>query len=260
MAARLILALLALWPAVVLAQAANIKARPAGPAPVLARELIIRQTGPALGWFWRAAPEAGLEPNLLRAMRGEALADAAKARKAAEKDRARAEAAGFPFRRHEYWTDWAVEADAGRLLVLMGTSWQYTGGAHGNTGHAGRLWDRQAGRSIGIEALFNDWPRARRLIEPAYCAALDAERRRRRGDARLIEEFETCPPLAEQLILPSSVPVERRARMVRIVLDPYVAGPFSEGSYELTLPWPEGVAALVATPWRAALLDSREVD
>lgn len=249
MATRLILILLALWPALAQAQ----PRRPAGPPPVLARELIIRQSEPALDWFWRAAPEVGLEPNLLRAMRGEALASAAKARTLARKDQSQAEAAGFPYRRHEYWTDWAVEADAGRLLVLMGTSWQYTGGAHGNVGHAGRLWDRQAGRSIPIDALFTDWPRARRLIEPAYCQVLDTERRRRRGDTKLMDEFETCPPLAEQLVLPAAAPAERQARLIRIVLDPYVAGPFSEGSYELTLPWPPEVAAYVASPWRAAL-------
>ena len=249
MATRLILTLLALWPAVLMAQ----PKRPAGPAPVLARELIIRQNDMALDWYWRAAPEVGLEPNLLRAMRGEALASADKARILARKDMTQAQSAGFPFRKHEYWTGWTVEADAGRLLVLLGRSWQYTGGAHGNTGHAGRLWDRQAGRSIGIETLFSDWPRVRRLIEPAYCAALEAERRRRRGADRLMDAFETCPPLAEQLILPAAAPVERVARQVRIVLDPYVAGPFSEGSYELTMAWPEGVAAMVAAPWRDAL-------
>ena len=250
MAKSLILLLLALLPATLHAQP---KKRPPGPAPVLARELLITQSDTALDWRWRTPPEAGLEPNLLRAMRGEALTEATKARQRARKDRTQAETAGFPFRKHDYWTDWTVAANTKRLLVLQGTSWQFTGGAHGNTGYAARLWDKQTGHTIPLEALFTDWPRARRLLEPAYCAALEQQRREKRGTTRLMDDFETCPPLAEQFILPASAPADRTASSVRILLAPYVAGPFAEGTYEINLPWPPGTAALVAPPWRGAL-------
>lgn len=246
MATRLIFAFLAL----LLAAAAPTK-RPSGPAPVLVRELFITSADPALRWRWRAAPEVGLEPILLRAMRGEAVAALGKERADARRAMGESRAGGYPFRTYETITDWSVSADTPRLLVLQGNVWRYTGGAHGNSGHAGRLWDRQARRSIAIDALFTDWPRARKLIEPSYCAALAAERRVRRGSEKLEDDFEVCPPLAEQLILPASDLMGAPARQLRVVLPPYVAGPYVEGSYSLTLPWPEGTAALVAPSWKA---------
>ncbi len=248
MAPRLILTLLAL----LLAGAAPAK-RPAGPAPVLVRELFITSAEPALRWRWRAAPEVGLEPTLLRAMRGEAMVALGSERSMARKAMADAQAAGYPHRPYETVTDWRVAADTPQLLALHGEVWRYTGGAHGNTGHAGRLWDRQARRSIGIDALFTDWPRARKLIEPAYCEALAAEQRTRRGDAPMADGFDDCPPLAEQLILPVSAPFGGPARQLRVVLPPYAAGPYVEGSYTIDLMWPEGVAALVAPAWKATL-------
>ncbi|GGI94171.1 hypothetical protein GCM10007973_32910 [Polymorphobacter multimanifer] len=247
MAPRLILVVLA----VLLAAAAPAK-RPSGPAPVLVRELFITATEPALRWRWRAAPEVGLEPTLLRAMRGEAMVALGTERAAARQAMAEARKGGYPLRGYETITDWSVAADTPQLLVLQGEVWRFTGGAHGNTGYAGRLWDRQARRSIGIEALFTDWPRARKLIEPAYCAALAAEQRKRRGETAPGNDFDACPPLAEQVILPVGM-MGAPARQVRVVLPPYLAGPYVEGSYTIELVWPEGVATLVAPAWKATL-------
>lgn len=227
--------------------------RPPGPAPVLVRELFIREAGPELVWRWRAAPEVGMEPTLLRAMRGEALATLANERAEARRLKADMLREGFPFRAHETLTDWTVTVDTPALLVLKGEVWRYTGGAHGNTSFAGRLWDRKAQRSLMFEALFLDWPRARRLLEPIYCAALAAEQRRRREGALPDADMGECPALAEQLILPVAGPQAVRADGVLVVLPPYVAGPYVEGSYELRLRWPDGMAGFVAPQWRAAL-------
>jgi hypothetical protein len=247
MAPRLIVALLA----VLLASAVPVK-RPSGPAPVLVRELFVAAAEPAIRWRWRAAPEVGLEPMLLRAMRGEAMVALGKERTDARRAMIEARTGGYTFRTYETVADWSVAADTPKLLVLQGNVWRYTGGAHGNTGHAGRLWDRQAQRSIGIEALFNDWPRARKLLEPAYCAAVATEQRKRRGEASLGNDFDACPPLAEQIILPAGM-TGAPARQLRVVIPPYVAGPYAEGSYMIELPWPEGVAALVTPAWKATL-------
>ncbi len=140
----------------------------AAPRVIPASDLLIRQTSPALEWRWRVAPEAGMQPGLLKAMRAAGLQDAAKARADAAKDAASQKKAGIPFRRYETISDWSLAADTPRLLALAGDTYSYTGGAHGNTGHAVKIWDKVAKRSIPFDALFTDWPRARKLIEPGF--------------------------------------------------------------------------------------------
>ncbi|MEY3269487.1 MAG: hypothetical protein RL480_2247 [Pseudomonadota bacterium] len=43
------------------------------------------------------------------------------------------------------------------------------------------------------------------------------------------------------------------ARQVRVLVGPYVAGPYAEGSYIITLPWPEAVQPFVKPQYRPAL-------
>ncbi len=227
----------------------------AKPAPVPASDLLITQQNANISWRWRAAPEVATEPALLAALRQQALADAAKAKAAAARDAADARKAGFPFRRYEAITDWSRAADTPHLLALAGLSYSFTGGAHGNTGYAVKIWDKQANKAIPFAALFSDWPRARRLLEPAYCAALAEEQRRRRGAAPA-GDFDTCPKLSEQPILPWA-DLATTAGQFRVLLGPYVAGPYAEGSYLVTTAWPEGVRSLVKPAYRDDLFGSR---
>lgn len=219
------------------------------PRPVPATDLLIRQASPALTWRWRAAPEAALEPALLRRMRTAALADAARARGQAARDAAAARKAGVPLRRYETIIDWTLAAETPRLLALAGQIYSFTGGAHGNTGYATQLWDRTTDRPLTIDALFTDWPRARRLIEPLFCKALATEQKARRAGEALNGEFDQCPKLSEQPIIPWAG-LAARAPQFRVLLGPYVAGPYSEGAYLVTANWPEGVRALVKPAYR----------
>jgi hypothetical protein len=213
------------------------------PAPVPASALLIRQESPEMAWRWRAAPELATQPALLRAMRAEAMAELGKAKATAASDAASARKAGFPFRAYETINDWSLAADTPALLVLAGEVYSYTGGAHGNSGYAVRIWDKGAKRSIGIEALFTDWPRARKLLEPVFCKAL-AEEQARRRQGMDAGSFGECPKLSEQPMLPFAG-LGRQAGQFRVLMGPYVAGPYAEGSYLITAPWPEGVRPLV---------------
>ena len=240
------------------AVAALLLAVPAHAAPIPASALIIRQSSPALAFRWRVAPEAAEAPALFKAMRAEALRTAARERVSAAHDAATAAKDGYPFRRYETVIDWSLAADGPRLLALAGETYTDTGGAHGNLGYAVRLWDRKAKRPLAVADLFSDWPRARALIEPVYCAALAAEQAQRRGrhaaapaPGAAPEPFDACPKLSEQPLVPWGR--SARPNQFRVLLAPYVAGPFSEGSYLVTAPWPDGVRALVKPAWRAEL-------
>jgi len=232
------------------ALAAPVLAAPAlsKPRVVPASDLLIRQSTPELDWRWRVAPEAATAPLLLASMRSEALKAAATDRAAAASDAITAKKQGFPFRRHDRLSDWTLAADTQRLLALAGESYSFTGGAHGNTGYSARLWDKAAKRSIAFDALFSDWPRARKLLEPAFCKALLAEQTRRLG-ARPTADMNACPRLSEQPIVPFAG-LAPLATQFRVLVAPYVAGSYAEGAYLVTMPWPDAVKPFIKPAYR----------
>lgn len=242
---RLGLLVVALWPTT-----------PAIAAPIPASQLIIRQSSPNLSWRWRAPPELAEQPALLTVMRAEAVKTAAKDRAAAARDAASAAKAGFPFRRHETLTSWTLAADAPRLLALSGETYANTGGAHGNTGYAVKIWDKTTKRALTIDQLFTDWPRARKLLEPVYCKALAQEQAQRRGGLAG-GTFDTCPRLAEQPVVPWGA-LSNRAQQFRVLLGPYAAGSYAEGSYLITAPWPDAVKPLTRAAYRRDLFGDGE--
>jgi hypothetical protein len=216
----------------------------AAPRVVPASDLLINQSTPAINWRWRMAPEAATQPALLAGLRSEALKAAATAKAEAANDAASAKKDGFPFRRYESISDWSLAADTPRLLALVGESYAFTGGAHGNTGYAAKIWDKTAQKAVPFSALFTDWAKARAVIEPAYCAALATEQKARGGNP-----VNNCPKLSDQPIVPWAG-LATRATQLRVLLGPYTAGSYAEGSYLITLPWPEAIKPLVKPAYR----------
>ena len=224
-------------------------------APILASELILKSKTPALEYSWRVPPEAALEPALFRAMRATAEAGLKAGQAQAGQDAAEAKKSGYPVRPYTDSRYWTVAADTARLLALSGMIYAYTGGAHGNTGYDTVIWDKAAGKKIAITELFSDRAKARAIIEPLVCTLLADEQKARRGGEKLGGDFDKCPALTEAALLPygGAGPV---ASSLRVIFAPYVAGPYVEGSYELTLPWPEAVKPLVKPEYRADLFGS----
>lgn len=230
------------------AAAQNTPAKPNAVRVIPASDLLVRRSGPGFSWRWRAAPELALAPALLTQLRSEATAAALKARRAADAEAASAAAARLPFAGHEHIHDWSLAADTSRLLALAGRHYAYTGGAHGNTGYDVRLWDRQRRQTMAFSDLFTDWPRAGALLQPAFCTALAEERRRRFPD----QAAGTCPDFATLPMQPFG-DLSATARQWRVLVAPYVAGAYAEGSYLVTLPWPDGIAALTQPRYRPDL-------
>jgi hypothetical protein len=224
----------------------------ASAAPILASDLIMRNNSANLQFGWRVPPEIGIIPPLFNEMRAKAEAGLAAGLQTADYDAAEARKSGQPTRQYTDITFWIVAADTPRLLAVTGQIYGYTGGAHGNTGYDSVLWDRKLGKLIGVPDLFADRAKARAILEPMVCKALAAEQAKRRGGQKLGGDFDKCPPLAQATIVPFSgfSPV---ATQVRVIFAPYVAGPYVEGSYEITLPWPDEVKPLVKPEYREEL-------
>lgn len=145
---------------------------------------------------------------------------------------------------------WQVVADTPRFLSLSAERYVYTGGAHGMSGFDALLWDRRAEQARDALALFTSEAAFVQSLRAGFCAALDRERARRRGDFEVtVPEFNECiDPLEATVILGSSN--GKAFNRIGFLIPPYAAGPYAEGSYEVTLPVTKPVLATVKPEYR----------
>ncbi len=213
--------------------------------PILASELLLRHSSPELTFYWSAPPEAALEPNLFRLLRSDAEQALQTAEAEARKSASDAKTGGYEFHGNEFHQNWKPEAETPTLLVLSAQTSTYTGGAHGNMGYDAAIYDRKAGKRISFADLFTSPSDALKALTPAWCQALDAERAERRGKDKL-PDFSDCPPLGDQVIVPAG---EGQISLLRVLVAPYVAGPWAEGSYEVSLPL-DSIRTMVKTAYQ----------
>lgn len=200
-------------------------------APILATDLLRRAQSPMLDYRWTMAPEAALEPALFRALAADAATDEAAARRAAASDAAQARKGGYPMRPHYRADRWTATAETPGLIALSAEREVYTGGAHGNRAFLSALFDRRTGARIGFARLFADPKAAYAALAPGWCSGL-AEARKARRQGVALDGFEDCPPLAERTVVPVG---QGWVHGFRVLVEPYVAGPYAEGSYEVML-------------------------
>jgi Deacetylase PdaC len=224
---------------------ALLAASPATAAPILATDLLVRRDTPALEYRWTAPPHMALEPKLFRSLELEGQKWLWREDASATSAKADAAKNGFPFNRYSWSQTWQPEAETPQLLALSSTVYAYSGGAHGNLHYVGAIFDRKAQRQVRFAELFTDPKAAFAILTPAFCQALDAERVKKRG-AEKLELFSDCPKLESYPIVPMG---DGSIRQFRALVPPYEAGPWSEGSYEITLE-AAPVAALIKPQYR----------
>lgn len=138
--------------------------------------------------------------------------------------------------------DWKVVADTPGFLSLSGDVSTYTGGAHGMYGLRSLVWDKQAKRALDGAALFRSPEALDAALGNSLCAALNAERAKRRGEpVRVMVEgendfgFDSCQYTKDATVLLGSSNGQAFDR-IGIWFGPYVAGSYAEGAYELNFP------------------------
>lgn len=185
-----------------------------------------------------------LDARLVRVRAGLAR-DAAEGREAARDN-------GFPFNKYSTGIAWSVVADTPRFLSLSASITSYTGGAHGNAGFDALVWDREANAAVEPAAFFTSTAALEEAIGTRLCDLLNRERAARRGAEGIDGElFNDCVPLADTTILLGST--NRRVfNRIGVLMGPYVAGPYAEGSYEFTVPVDAAVLEAVKDDYRSA--------
>ena len=187
----------------------------------------------------------------------EVTADATEATREAKKD-----GSWFPGVGYQSNWDYKTAGQSSTLLSLSGDWFSYTGGAHGMFGASALLWDRAAGKEIHLSELFEQVTELA-LLHPRMCAALKAERKAKRESDEKIdtsfdsidEAFNGCPKFDEVTIWVADEDKDGRFDTMMFAADPYVAGPYVEGMYEMRV----SITARMIAALKSAYRDSFEV-
>ncbi|PJG49078.1 hypothetical protein CAF53_13225 [Sphingobium sp. LB126] len=183
----------------------------------------------------------------------------ADALKMAREDRKAAESGGFPFHAHSLETHWKVRADTPRFLALESESYSYTGGAHGMTGYDALLWDRARKRETAFTAVMTTPTAFAAAIRDRFCDALDKARAEKRGEPvkrSADDDFTKCIDPMQQVLVPTSKD-GKLIDGVTVVIGPYSAGPYAEGSYDIALPVDAAMRKAIKTEYQDAFIAAR---
>ena len=198
--------------------------------------------------------QAGAIPELRALLDKRAQASRAELEAGARRDRAEAAKDDYPYRPHGAGTEWKVVTDLPRWLSLSASRYEYSGGAHGMSFSEGLVWDREQGIAREASDFFLSKPALSSAIRKPFCAALDKERAKRRQAAvnrNSGDQFDECiDPIEHAMILGSSN--GRTFDRIGILVEPYAAGPYAEGMYEITLPVTPAVLAVVKPAYKSA--------
>ena len=151
-------------------------------------------------------------------------------------------------------TKWNVVTDLPGWLSLSAQRWESLGGAHPNPWQEGLVWHKAAGKRMKAADLFSSPAALSAAIRLPFCAALDQQRAGKRGapvNRKSGNPFDDCiDPAAQTVILGSA----DKAHFTRIgvLVDPYEAGPYAEGNYEVTVPVTTAVLRAVKPQYRSA--------
>ena len=197
--------------------------------------------------------EAGRIPALRAWL--EAERDKARTQLIADATAGRAEAkqSGFEYHAYAQGRVWEKVTETPRFLSLSARIYDYTGGAHPNHGTDSLLFDKQASKRLVPLDLFASKAAFDAVIQKPFCALLDRERGKRRGEPVVRDRgtFDDCIKPSEQTVILGSSN-GRTFDKVGVLAGPYAAGPYAEGDYEFTLPVTEALLRVVKPAYRDA--------
>ncbi|MXP25691.1 DUF4163 domain-containing protein [Altererythrobacter indicus] len=175
--------------------------------------------------------------------------------KSATEGQASAKKDNYPYRAYSNVVEWSVVTDLPDWLSLSSTNYSYTGGAHGMTVFDSLLWDKKAEKALNTMDVFISGPALANVVKDAFCDQLDKSRSKKRGEIVKRDEadpFTSCiDPVDNSTVILGSSNGKSFDR-IGFLVPAYNAGPYAEGSYEVTLPVTKDVIATVKPQYRAS--------
>lgn len=244
MALKLALALIFLCPAA----AAQLPDVPEKSGPVT-RQTAVRDT-PILDFEYSWPEAISAETRLVETLSADLSKSYDAAMANARENKSDTEKYSAPFNQNMFNRAWTLEGQTARLTSLISSTDTFTGGAHPNRTSSALLWDRSARGEVKLADLFASTMELDSALRPSFCKALDAERAKRRQGEKLEGQFGECPTLSELTIAAGDKDGDKRFDQFRLIADPYVAGPYSEGGYEVLLPVTPALLAALKPEFR----------
>ena len=224
-------------------------------AAVEGKPVTLKSDTPLITWQASWPAEVSAIPELEKLIRGPAEKALAEYTMLAREDKARREKDGINFNPYEYSDSVDVVGQTPRLLSLARHHTEYSGGAHPNHGTDAILWDKKAAAKVTFASLLADKDSLEALYRDAYCKALNAERAVRRegeGPSDPQDMFGQCPKFSEIQIIPTGPAGGGPMTTLVFHADPYVAGPYVEGDYDVDLPVSSAFVAALKPDYRSS--------
>ncbi|MEN9925009.1 MAG: hypothetical protein RL268_1135 [Pseudomonadota bacterium] len=238
---------------------AAVATAPASEAPLPAEAVNIKTQNPRYSFSYAYPAAAAGIPALKAQLDNEMAKARAELASIAKEGESAAKAEDFEFNPFDQSTKWTVVTDLPGWLSLKRDYYEFTGGAHGNYGTGALLWDKAAGQARDVMTLFVSKAAFDAALRPAFCNALDKQRAERRGapvDRTSGDSFDDCLAPSDVTVLLGSSNKQQFNR-IGLIADPYAAGPYAEGSYEVTLPVTPALLKAVKPEYRAAFAAGR---
>ena len=210
---------------------------PQKPSAPAARPFSVEEENDLYSFSFSWPAEAGAVPQLVERFTRDMNETKAKLIADAKEDREERARRGFDYHAHEVRQSYETAGQSDRLLSLESSIYAFTGGAHGSSGSGTLLWDRQLAHDVTIRDLLPAGVSWTGVIREPFCTLLDREReKRRREPIRKDEMFGNCPTYDEVTVVLRDSDDNARFDHVDVIADQYVAGPYAEGDYEISLP------------------------
>jgi hypothetical protein len=207
------------------------------PAPPTESGSVARQTAhresPLLDFEYSWPDAIEPETQLVEQLKADLAKSYDEALGYARENKADMDKANASFNQNNFVRTWTIAGETPRLLSLVENTDTYTGGAHPNHNSSALLWDRASKQKIDLAQLFTSAQGLEGTIRAEFCKLLDAERAKRREGETLEGDFAQCPSFSELTIFPARENGSGPFNSVRLIADPYVAGPYAEGDYEV---------------------------
>ena len=231
------------------------------PPPAAGKPVTLKSETPLLNWEVSWPAEVNAIPALEKLIRDPAEKALAEYTSMAKQDRAERQKNGYDFNTYDYSLAVDVAGQTPRLLSLTQDWMEFTGGAHPNHGTRALLWDREQGKAISFADLLAGGATALGpLFSRTYCRALDEQRAEKRGPEGSLggaaDLFNKCPGFDELMIIPKGA-AGKPLTTILIHADPYVAGPYVEGDYDVEIPVTEKLLAALKPDYRSSFADPR---
>lgn len=236
-------------------QANTAQANIAAAAAPEGKPIELKSETPLLSWEASWPAEVNAIPALEKLIREPAEKALADYTRDAREQKAQREKDGFDFNPYMYAMVVEVAGKTPRLLSLTRSWSEYAGGAHPNRFSEAMLWDKKENALVPLARLLSG-ATLESFYRDSYCKALDKERAERR-EGLALDMFNECPKFEELEIVPAGLATGAPMTTLFFHADPYVAGPYVEGEYEVTLPVSADFIAALKPEYRSSFAAPR---